>query len=205
MHYRIAGIILAGAMVGVLTSCGGGASGKRNKAESQLNVLVGERLGALIAQDSEAGGTVVLVHMSRTPGVAAAWINGLRSGLGGAQVVELGPEQLPVEAKMSMGGFPALRYALQQHPDATAIVTSLPVGAHEKPSFPANHPPIYALGWSYLPDSVFLFQSKHLVGGVFEKMQLGPAGEQASPSPEDLFDRTYVVVTAETLRQELGY
>jgi hypothetical protein len=120
-------------------------------------------------------------------------------------VVEFGPAHLPAEAMNAMGGYPALYHALKQYPNAAAIFTTLPIGAYEKPSFPKDHPPIYALGWSYLPDSVYLFQSKHLVAGVFDRPEPDPAGEASpSQSPEDLFDRNYMVVTAENLRQMLG-
>ena len=31
-----------------------------------------------------------------------------------------------------MGGFPTLRFALQQHADAAAVITTVPVGAYER-------------------------------------------------------------------------
>jgi hypothetical protein len=200
--YALAGLATAFGLAIGGSGCGGG---RPNSSDTALNTVSGERLGAVMAQGGITAGDVVLVHLSEIPGQAAQWIDGLETGLGGqASITELGPAELPDEAKATMGGFGALSYAMRQYPDAAAIVTALPVGEYERPTFPANHPPIYALGWSYVPDSIHLFKGKHMVAGVFEQPVLPPAVDTSTLTPEELFDRNYVVVTPENIRQVVG-
>lgn len=191
-----------GLLVGLVVCSWGCSADRSGAARSRINVMLAERLGAVVAQHVDPG-EVVFVHLSSAPGEADQWIKGLHQGLSEAYIViELGPDQLPAEAKGGMGGNPALQYALQQYPNAKAIVTTRPVGAHERPVFPRNHPPVFALKWSYLPDSAHLFDGGHLVAGIFARPEWDPAvDDDSSLSPEALFDRNYVLATPENLRE----
>lgn len=194
------GVVLLAALL--VCGCGRGKSGKPDARQARINVVIGERLGVVVAEAAEPG-EVILVHLSQAPGEAEQWAKGLRQGLGsGFSVTVMGPDLHPDAAQYGMGGNPPLQYALQQYPDAVAMVTTLPVGAYERPRFSKNHPPIYALNWTYLPDSAHLFKSKDLVAGVFERPDWDPAvARDPSRSPEEVFDSNYVVVTPENFRE----
>ena len=195
-RHRLSGVALLATLVVHGWGCGADPS---RDAQSHVNVMVAQRLGEAVAQHVDTG-DVVLLHLSSNPGESDRWMKGLREGLGKAfTVVELGPAQLPAEAMAGMGGNPSLQYALKQYPDVRAIITTRPVGAHERPVFPPHHPPLFALKWSYLPDSIHLFESGHLAAGIFARPDGDPTAD-ASLTAEASFERNYVLATPENLR-----
>lgn len=200
---RLAMLVVSTGLMVVISGCAGkDRTGRPDELQSKLNVLCGQHMATAVTETLEEPGQVILLHLSMTPGVAEQWKSGLRKGLGGKyDVVELGPEQVPAEYKGAMGGYPALRYALNTYPDAAAIVTALPVGAYERPRFSESHPPLFALAWSYMPDAVHLLNGKHLAAGIFDRPGRDPRRDlDPSLAPDALFDRNFIVATPENYR-----
>jgi hypothetical protein len=168
-----------------------------------MNRIMGEQLGQRIAEDVGSGGDIILVHKSTHPGGIKAWVTGLTAGASAQKmnVVEYGPAQLSKEAMGSMGGFACLREAMDQFPDAAALVTAISIGAFENPQFPAEHPPVYALDWTDVRSSLFLFRDEDIQGGVFIRPDYNPTASSANLGPQELYDETYVLVTADNVRE----
>ena len=189
-------------MVGLMGwGCGRGKPAM-DPAMGGMNRAAGMELGELIAAESEASGEIVLVHQSTDPAEVKSWVDGLKSGASGkgTKVVEYGPAQMSEEALGYMGGFYCLREAMDQFPNAVAVVTTVSIGAFERPAFPETHPPVYALNWADVASSLFLFRHEDIRGGVFVKPDYVPEPPTPGASPQELFDQMYVLVTADNVR-----
>lgn len=202
---RVRGRVGAAATVvvclGLLAGCGGRGSSV-NPAANAASQAAALGVGQMIAADVPAAGEVVLVHRSGETAVVRGWIAGLVQGasINAASVVEFGPQQMSEQGRNSMGGFAALREAIERYPSARAIVTTDSIGSFEQPSFPVDHPPVYALDWTDVASSAFLFRRPDLAGGVFLRPDYDGAPVDAKADPQAVFDQMYVKVNQQNIR-----
>ena len=184
---------------GVLVAAGSGCG--KQVISSEVADVHGRAAAALavpIDRAIESEGTVLLVHKQGDNPVLAAWVKALGDALDARFRLEVcGPAQFSEEANTSYSGTVPLGEALATHPDAVAVISTLPFEAQDFRTLPDGCPPIFALEWPFPDAAAPLVRNGVVPAGVFEFYpSLYP---DVTPDPNALIDGKFLLLDQDSI------